>query len=231
MPAPDPSRLYPAVYGPNYGRAQGWPAAFLKPLVQSPFIEVGDYSYYADPTDPTGFERNNILFHWGPDKLIIGKYCALARDVLFIMGAAGHQMGLSTYPFPMFGEDWMDAMELFAGRVDRPDTVLGNDVWLGYGVTVMAGVRIGHGAIVAARSVVSSDVPPYGIVAGNPARLIRRRFTAEQIDKLLRIAWWDWPADLVTKHLRTIMGKDVDALYQLAEADGLLAGAGNREEP
>jgi virginiamycin A acetyltransferase len=216
VPAPDPTKLYPAVYGPNYGRAQGWPVVFLKPLVQSPFIECGDYSYYADPVDPTGFERNNILFHYGPDKLVIGKYCALARDVRFIMGAAGHRMGVSTFPFPMFGEDWMDAMDLFAERVDRPDTVLEHDVWLGYGVTVMAGVRIGSGAIVAARSVVSSDVPPYAIVAGNPARVVRMRFTDEQIERLLAIAWWDWPVELVGKHLRTIMGNDLDELEQVA---------------
>lgn len=216
MAAPDPTRLYPPVYGPNHGRAQGWPAVFLKPLVQSPFIEVGDYSYYADPIDPTGFERNNILFHYGPDKLIIGKYCALARDVRFLMGAASHRMGLSTFPFPMFGEDWMPAMDLFAERTDRPDTVLGNDVWLGYGATVMAGVRIGHGAIVAARAVVSADVAPYSIVAGNPARLVRRRYRDEQIERLLDVAWWDWPVELVTTHLRTIMGDDVDALEHVA---------------
>jgi virginiamycin A acetyltransferase len=105
----------------------------------------------------------------------------------------------------MFGEDWMDAMDLFAQRVDRPDTVLGHDVWLGYGVTVMAGVNIGHGAIVAARSVVSSDVPPYAIAAGNPARVVRMRFSPEQIEWLLAIAWWDWPVELVSKQLRAIM--------------------------
>lgn len=225
MPAPDPTQLYPAVYGPNYGRAQGWPVVFLKPLVRSPFIEAGDYSYYADPVDPTGFERNNILFHYGPDKLVIGKYCALARDVRFIMGAAAHRMGLSTFPFPMFGADWMDdAMDLFAQRVDRPDTVLGNDVWLGYAVTVMAGVSIGHGAIVAARSVVSSDVPPYAIVAGNPARVVRMRFSPERIERLLAIAWWDWPVELVGKQLRTIMGNDVDELERVAKTNRSLAG-------
>jgi virginiamycin A acetyltransferase len=222
VPAPDPNQLYPAVYGPNYGRAQGWPAVFLKPLVQSPFIEVGDYSYYADPVDPTGFERNNILFHYGPDKLVIGRYCALAREVRFLMGAAGHRMGLSTYPFPMFGADWMPAMDLFAQRVDRPDTVLGNDVWLGYGVTVLAGVHIGDGAIVAARSVVSTSVPPYAVVAGNPARVVRMRFPEDQVRQLLEIAWWDWPVELVTRHIRTIMGDEVDALETVARAHGLL---------
>jgi len=221
--APDPTRLYPQVYGPNHGRAQGWPAVFLKPLVQSPFIEVGDYSYYADPDDPTGFERNNILFHYGPDKLVIGRYCALAREVRFLMGAAGHRMGLSTFPFPMFGADWMAAMDLFAQRTDRPDTVLGNDVWLGYGVTVLAGVRVGDGAIVAARSVVSADVPPYTVAAGNPARVVRHRFSAADTQRLLDIAWWNWPVELVTRQVRTIMGDDVDALETVARAHGLLA--------
>src|SRR5439155_12064783 len=117
VPVPDPTRIYPPVYGPNYGRAQGWPVVFLKPLVESPFTEIGDYTYYADPVDPTGFERNNVLFHYGPDRLVIGRYTAIAREVRFLMGAANHVMdGISTYPFPMFGGDWMPHMDRFAAR-------------------------------------------------------------------------------------------------------------------
>ena len=217
MPVPEPNRIYPPIYGPNGGRAQGWPVSFLKPLVESPFTEVGDYTYYADPTDPTGFERNNVLFHYGPDKLVIGKFTAIAREVKFLMGAANHVMnGVSTYPFPMFGGDWLDHMDSFAARSFRGDTVIGNDVWLGYESLVMPGVQIGDGAIVAARSVVVSEVPSYAIVGGNPARVIRQRFTDEQIARLLKLAWWDWPPEHITRHLDTIMGDDVDALEAVA---------------
>jgi virginiamycin A acetyltransferase len=223
VPAPDPTRILPAVYGPNHGRAQGHPVSFLKPLVQSPFTEVGDYTYYADPDDPTGFEINNVLFHYGPDRLVLGRYCGLARGVRFIMGAATHRMsGVSTFPFPMFGADWMPAMDLFAERSLHGDTVVGSDVWLGYQTVVLPGVRIGDGAIVGAMSVVTSDVPPYSVVGGNPARLIRRRFGAEDVERLLRIAWWDWPAELVTRHLRTIMSEDVDELEAVARKEGML---------
>jgi virginiamycin A acetyltransferase len=219
MPVPDPNRIYPPVYGPNYGRAQGWPAVFLKPLVESAFTEVGEYTYYADPVDPTGFERNNVLFHYGPDKLVIGKYTAIAREVRFLMGAANHLMnGISTYPFPMFGADWMAEMDSFAARSFRGDTVVGNDVWLGYQALVMPGVTIGDGAIVAARSVVAADLPPYCIAAGNPARVVRMRFTDEQIARLRRIAWWNWPGEHVTRHLDLIMGDDLDTLEAAAPA-------------
>lgn len=215
--APDPTRIHPPVYGPNGGRAQGWPVAFLRPLVESPLTEVGEYTYYADPVDPTGFERNNLLFHYGPDRLIIGRYTAIARDVRFLMGAANHLLdGVSTYPFPMFGEDWMAHMPQFAARAPRGDTVVGSDVWLGYEALVMPGVTIGDGAIVAARSVVSSDLPPYCIAAGNPAQVIRHRFTTDQIARLQKLAWWDWPPEHITRHLAAIMGGDIDALEAAA---------------
>lgn len=225
MLAPEPNRLYPDTYGPNAGRVMGDPqVVFLKALVQSPLTSVGDYTYYADPVDPTGFERHNVLFHHGPDRLVIGSYCALARGVRFIMGAANHRRsGISTFPFPMFGADWLEHMDLFAAREFSGDTVIGSDVWMGYEVTVLPGVHIGHGAIVAAGSVVASDVPPYAMVGGNPARLIRYRFEPDEIDRLLRIAWWDWPVERVTANVRTIMSGSVDDLERVASNDRLAA--------
>lgn len=219
MPAPDPDRIHPAIYGPNDGRAQGWPVVFLKPLVESPLTDIGDFSYYADPVDPTGFERNNVLFHYGPGRLVLGRYCALARDVRFVMGAAGHDTGaLSTFPFPMFGGDWLRDMPAFAGRRQRGDIVLGNDVWVGYRATVLAGVRVGHGAVVAAGAVVNTDVPDYGVVAGNPARLVKQRFGPADVARLLALAWWDWPVEHVTAHVGALMSGDIDAL-ETAAAD------------
>jgi virginiamycin A acetyltransferase len=226
VPAPDPSRLYPDAYGPNAGLIKGDPqVVFLQALVQSPLTSVGEYTYYADPVDPTGFERNNVLFHYGPDRLVIGRYCALARGVRFIMGAANHRReGVSTFPFPMFGGDWLAHMDLFAAREFPGDTVIGNDVWLGYESVVLPGVRVGDGAIVAAKSVVAADVPPYAVVGGNPARVLRQRFAPGEVERLLRVAWWDWPADLVSKHVRTIMSGSVDELEAAAHAHGFLDG-------
>jgi virginiamycin A acetyltransferase len=122
----------------------------------------------------------------------------------------------------MFGADWMPAMDLFAARSQQGDTVVGNDVWLGYQTVVMPGVRIGDGAIVGATSVVTSDVAPYAVVGGNPARPIRSRFDADDVERLLRIAWWDWPVELVTRHVRTIMSEDVDELEAVARKEGRL---------
>lgn len=196
---PDPTILHPL---PAHDRV-----VFLKPLVTSPKIVVGEYTYYDDPDDPTAFEHRNVLYGYGPERLVIGKYCAIAAGTRFLMAGAGHPtIGVSTFPFTMFGGDWTDrTLDIVTGMPSRGDTVLGNDVWCGYQATIMPGVRIGDGAIIAAGAVVTTDVPPYTIVGGNPARPIRQRFDDHDVELLLRAAWWDWPVDLVTEHARTIM--------------------------
>ncbi|QVQ55087.1 CatB-related O-acetyltransferase [Spiractinospora alimapuensis] len=202
---PDPNVLHPWPEQPR--------VALLKPLVESPLIEAGEFSYYDDPDDPTAFESRNVLYHYGPEKLVIGKFCAFGTGVRFIMNGANHRMdGPSTFPFPMMGGTWGERFDLLTDLPVRGDTVIGNDVWLGYEAMVMPGVRIGNGAIVAARSVVTSDVPDYGIVGGNPAELIRRRFDDHDVDRLLAIAWWDWPLEHITAHLTEIMSGSVDEL-------------------
>ncbi|MFD6160601.1 CatB-related O-acetyltransferase [Nocardia sp. NPDC060256] len=189
----------------------------LRPLVTSPLIEVGEYSYYDDPDDPTAFETRNVLYHYGPDKLIIGKFCALGTGTRFIMNGANHRMdGPSTFPFPTMGGSWSDHFDLLTGLPSRGDTVVGNDVWFGNGVTVMPGVHIGHGAIISTGSVVVSDVPDYGIVGGNPARLIRNRYEDKDIARLLAVSWWDWPVDHITEHIRTIMSGSITDLEAAA---------------
>jgi virginiamycin A acetyltransferase len=121
-------------------------------------------------------------------------------------GAEHPTMGASTYPFTMFGGEWAEkTLDVVTSMPSRGDTVVGNDVWFGHRSTVMPGVRIGDGAIIAAGAVVTADVPPYTIVGGNPARPIRQRFDDADIARLLRAAWWDWPVGLVTEHARTIM--------------------------
>ncbi|MFQ6329851.1 CatB-related O-acetyltransferase [Nocardia sp. CWNU-33] len=180
---------------------------FLRPLISSPKIVVGDYTYYDDPDGATGFEQRNVLYAYGPERLIIGKYCAIAAGTRFLIAGAEHPtMGVSTFPFTMFGGRWAEqTLDIVTGMPSRGDTVVGNDVWFGHGATVLPGVRIGDGAIIAAGALVTADVPPYTIVGGNPATPIRRRFDPADVDRLLHAAWWDWPVELVTEHARTIM--------------------------
>jgi virginiamycin A acetyltransferase len=200
----DPNQLYPI---PEHRRV-----CFLKNAVKSPQITVGDYTYYDDPINPESFERN-VLYHYGGDRLIIGKFCAIATQVKFIMNGANHKLdGISTYPFPIFGGEWSGMMETLMNLPSRGDTIIGNDVWLGYESIVMPGVNIGNGAIVAARSVVVKDVPAYTIVGGNPARVIKQRFSDEEIALLQEIQWWNWAIDKITRNLPLIMAGDVAAL-------------------
>ncbi|MEV0189282.1 CatB-related O-acetyltransferase [Kitasatospora purpeofusca] len=189
----------------------------LRPLVKSPLIEVGEFTYYDDPDDPTAFETRNVLYHYGPERLVIGRYCALGTGVRFIMNGANHRVdGPSTFPFPIMGGPWAAHFDLLTDLPNRGDTVVGSDVWFGNGVTVMPGVRIGHGAIVATGSVVTADVPDYAVIGGNPARVIRTRYSEDEIARLLAVAWWDWPTKHITAHVRTIMSGTVEELEAAA---------------
>ncbi|MEU6788374.1 CatB-related O-acetyltransferase [Nonomuraea angiospora] len=213
--SPDPATPHPL---PAHDRV-----VFLKPLVTSPAIEVGEYTYYDDPEHATEFEHRNVLYAYGPERLVIGKYCAIATGTTFLMAGAEHPtMGPSTYPFTMFGGRWTEqTLDLVTGMESRGDTIVGNDVWFGYRATVMPGVRIGDGAIIATGAVVTADVPPYTIVGGNPARPIRRRFADADIARLQRAAWWDWPAELVTEHARAIMAGSPADLERIAAEHGM----------
>ncbi len=204
----------PTVLHPIPGQTR---VVLLKPLVTSPLIEVGDFTYYDDPEHPTEFETRNVLYHYGPERLVIGKFGAIGTGIRFIMNGANHRMdGPSTFPFPIMGGAWAEQMDLIQGLPGRGDTVVGHDVWFGYRTTVMPGVRIGHGAIVASGSVVVDDVPDYGIVGGNPAKLIRTRYADADVARLLDLAWWDWPTEHLTAHLRTVMSGSVDQLATVA---------------
>jgi virginiamycin A acetyltransferase len=196
---------------------------FLKPLVSSPKIVVGEYTYYDDPDGATEFEHRNVLYAYGPERLVIGRYCAIAAGTRFLMAGAEHPtMGVSTFPFTMFGGEWTErTLDIVTGMLSRGDTVVGNDVWFGYQVTVMPGVRIGDGAIIATGAVVTTDVPAYTIAGGNPARPIRQRFPDADIARLQRAAWWDWPAELVTEHARTIMAGTPADIAGIAAEHGL----------
>jgi virginiamycin A acetyltransferase len=206
MNGPDPTNKHPMVGFPR--------VCFIKNTISNPNIIVGDYTYYDDPDDSENFERN-VLYHYPfvGDKLIIGKFCALAQGVKFIMNGANHKLsGFSTYPFSIFGSGWEKVMLQPNELPFRGDTIIGNDVWIGYESLVMPGVQIGHGAIVAARSVGVANVKPYTVVGGNPAKPIKERFAPEIVQELLRIAWWDWSIEKVTRNLQQIVSADIEAL-------------------
>lgn len=214
MYGPDPANPHPM---------RGFPqVCYIRNTVRNPNIVVGDYTYYDDPDDSENFERN-VLYHFPfiGDKLIIGKFCAIARGAKFIMNGANHKMsGISTYPFQIFGNGWEKVMPQPGELPYKGDTVVGNDVWIGYEALVMPGVTIGDGAIISSRSVVVADVAPYTIVGGNPAKPIRARFDPEQVRELLALAWWDWPIETITAHLERIVSGDVDALKAVAPRRG-----------
>jgi virginiamycin A acetyltransferase len=214
--APDPNVLHPVA-----GQDR---VVFLRPLVRHPNIEVGEYTYYDGPDDALAFEHDAVLYAFGPERLIIGRFCAIAAGVRFLMPGANHaDLGPSTFPFGIFGPPWAEqTMDLVLGAPSGGDTVVGHDVWLGYQALVVPGVTIGHGAVVAAGSVVSRDVAPYAVVAGNPARVVRMRFGDDDVARLLRAAWWEWPIELVTEHARTIMAGTPAQLERIAIEHGLL---------
>jgi len=206
MNGPDPSNKHPMAGFPQ--------VCFIKNTVTNPNIVIGDYTYYDDPEDSENFERN-VLYHFPfiGDKLVIGKFCAIARGVKFIMNGANHKTsGISTYPFFIFGNGWEKAMPQPGELPYKGDTVIGNDVWIGYDCLIMPGVKIGNGAIISSRSVVVSDVAPYSIVGGNPAQQIRQRFAPEVVAELEAIAWWDWPIEKITQHLSAITAGEISAL-------------------
>jgi len=203
---PDPHDPFPI---PEHPRL-----AYLKNHVTRPNIVVGDYTYYDDPAGVANFEAN-VLYHFDfiGDRLIIGKFCAVATGAKFIMNGGNHAIaGFSSYPFSIFGRGWEADLPPDFAFPSRGDTVVGNDVWLGYDCLVMPGVRIGDGAIVASRAVVTRDVPPYHIVGGNPARTIRARFDEATIAALEEIRWWDWDAAKITRNLAAICGTDLARL-------------------
>ena len=201
-----------------YPREGDRQTVYLTEVVSDPNIEVGEWTIYNDfAADPVDFERNNVLYHYpvNGDRLVIGKFCSLACGARFLFNSANHTLGsLSTYPFPIFwGEEWgIDKSEVASAWDNRGDIVVGNDVWIGYEAVIMAGVRIGDGAVIAARAVVTRDVPPYTIVGGVPAKTIRPRFDDRAAARLLELQWWNWPVEKIRANLPRIMRGEIDKL-------------------
>jgi virginiamycin A acetyltransferase len=205
MPAPNPATTFPLE---NYNRL-----CFLKNIITNPNIIVGDFTYYDDFEDVANFEKN-IKYHYDftGDKLIIGKFCMIASGVTFIMNGANHLLvSISTYPFAIFGHDWQNAMD-GKSYPNKGDTTIGNDVWIGHQATVLPGLNIGNGAIIASQATVTKDIAPYTIVGGNPARELKKRFSEADIQILLELQWWDWDLEKITQNLHLLTAGDVQGL-------------------
>jgi len=204
---PDKNLQFPL---PNYQKL-----CFVKNIIKNPNIDVGDYTYYDDFEDVANFEKNvKYHFEFVGDKLIIGKFCMIASGVTFIMNGANHLTdAVTTYPFAIFGNGWEGAME-GKSYPNKGNIIIGNDVWIGYNATIMAGVKVGDGAIIGTNATVTKDVEPYSIVGGNPVKEIRKRFTTEQIVTLLNLKWWDWSIEKITSNLHNLTSNNIDALKE-----------------
>lgn len=192
-----------------YPRTGDKQTIYLKNVITNPNISVGDYTMYNDfVSDPVLFEKNNVLYHFpiNHDKLVIGKFCSIACGARFLFNSANHTMdSLSTYPFPLFFEEWeSDRKDVAASWDNKGDIIIGNDVWIGYEAVILAGVTIGDGAVIGTRALVTKDILPYTIVGGVPARPIRKRFSEETISSLLEIKWWDWPKEKIARNIGAI---------------------------
>lgn len=200
-----------------YPRTGDTQTIYLKNAITDTSITVGDYTMYNDfVNDPTGFEKNNVLYHYpiNHDKLIIGKFCSIACGAKFLFNSANHTMSsLSTYPFPLFFDDWeLEKNNVSEAWDNKGDIIVGNDVWIGYEAVILAGVTIGDGAIIGTRAVVTKDVLPYTIVGGVPAKPIRKRFDDETIAELLKLKWWDWTEEKISLNIKAIQSGNIERI-------------------
>ena len=203
-----------------YPRTGDTQTVYLNAVVKDPSIIVGDYTIYNDfVSDPLLFEQNNVLYHYpiNHERLVIGKFCSIACGVKFLFNSANHTLkSLSSYTFPLFYEDWgLEKSNVATAWDNKVDIVIGNDVWIGYEAVIMAGVHIGNGAIIAARAVVTKDVPAYTIVGGVPARPIRKRFDEDTIHKLEALQWWNWPTEKIRQYLPNINKGNINELFEI----------------
>jgi acetyltransferase-like isoleucine patch superfamily enzyme len=179
----------------------------LTELVAATGSQVGDFSY-----------GQPAVRWWGePAKLVIGRFCSIADGVTMFLGGNHRADWVTTYPFSVL-DDWRAAKDIQGHPATNGDVVIGNDVWIGADSTILSGVEIGDGAIVAAGAMVTRNVPPFAIVGGNPARLIQMRFPPAEVEALLSIAWWDWPKERIEASLHRLLSGDVHGFIASARA-------------
>lgn len=203
MYGPDKNKLYP---NENIKTI-----CYIGNLPKRSNVQIGDYTYYSDNKKSPERFYENIEHHYEflGDRLIIGKFCAIAEGVRFIMNGANHRMdGITTYPFNLFANGWEKATPAIEDLPFKGDTVIGNDVWIGQNATILPGVKIGDGAIVAANSTVTGKIEPYAIYGGNPARFIKQRFRDEKIELLIKLQWWNWDEKKIFDNLEALTSEE-----------------------
>ena len=160
---------------------------------------IGDYSY----------GKPEVLTFNDNTSLVIGKFCSIAKDVTIILGGNHRADWVTTYPFSAIPEVFPEALHINGHPSTKGDVIIGNDVWIGYGSTIMSGITIGDGAIIGARSVVAKDIPPYSIAVGNPSRVVRYRFEREYIEHLLTVQWWNWDIEKIRENIRMLLSPEI----------------------
>ena len=208
---PNPNVIFPNPKIPSL--------CFIKNVVKNPNIIVGEYTYYDDINGAENFE-SHVTHHYDfiGDKLIIGKFCAIAKGIEFIMNGANHRINsITTYPFNIMGNGWEKSAPYLSELKLKGDTIIGNDVWIGQNVTVLPAVHIGDGAIIGANSVVAKDIPPYSVAVGNPCEVKRKRFDEDLIEYLLQIKWWDWDAEKIFKNMDALCSGDLSKIKNIVD--------------
>ena len=208
---PNPNAIFPNPKIPSL--------CFIKNVIKNPNIIVGEYTYYDDIDGAENFE-SHVTHHYDfiGDKLIIGKFCAIAKGIEFIMGGANHRIdSITTYPFNIMGNGWEKSAPSLSDLKLKGDTIIGNDVWIGQNVTILPAVHIGDGAIIGANSVVAKDIPPYSVAVGNPCEVKRKRFDEDLIEYLLKIKWWNWNAEKIFKNMEALCSGDLSKIKNIID--------------
>ena len=208
---PNPNEIFPNPKIPSL--------CFIKNVIKNPNIIVGEYTYYDDINGAENFE-SHVTHHYDfiGDKLIIGKFCAIAKGIEFIMNGANHRINsITTYPFNIMGNGWEKSAPFLTDLKLKGDTIVGNDVWIGQNVTVLPAVHIGDGAIIGANSIVAKDIPPYSVAVGNPCEVKRKRFDEDLIEYLLQIKWWDWNSEKIFKNMEALCSGDLTKIKNIID--------------
>ena len=180
---------------------------YTKNILIGDNYRIGEFTY----------GRPKVIAFTKDTRLIIGKFCSIAANVKIVLGADHRMDWVSTYPFPALGKIWPEAQGVQGHPASKGDVVIGNDVWIAEGAVILSGVNIGDGAVIGSQAVVSKDVPPYAVVSGNPARLVKMRFDEDTIKKLLQIQWWNWPVEKVRAHMQLICSQKIDEFLTTAD--------------
>ncbi len=182
------------------------PERFLNNEINEENVTIGDYSY----------GKIKIKRYGKDTKLIIGKFCSFADNVTILLGGEHDYNWITTYPFFAHFSECLDE-NISPFKDSKGDIIIGNDVWIGYGSVILSGVTIGDGAIIGANSVVTKDIPPYAIAAGNPVKIYKKRFSEEIIKKMLEIAWWNWDMDKILKNASLLQSPNIEEFVKLYE--------------